>query len=75
VTHERHNRDTVEAETDRTLIITVRVRLDPAFADIAFISLRRHFPPEAANLADQAEVTSTEEAMRIVRKWLEVVVP
>lgn len=56
--------------SERTLLITLRARLDPEASTGPVITVRRHdLSPTGAS--EQVEVTaSAEEALGIVRDWL-----
>jgi hypothetical protein len=64
----------VEAQVERTILITVRLRVDPAFEGVAFISLHQYAVPGTTEPVDIAEVSSTDEAIGIVQSWLEAAV-
>lgn len=60
----------VDEQEERTVLVTVRARFDPAFGGVVFISLRNYEIPGENEAVDLAEVSSIDEAVHIVRSWL-----
>jgi hypothetical protein len=61
----------MSAADGRVVLVTIRVRRDPAFPSDDFISLRRYVVGEEAEPEARAEVTSVERALEVARRWLE----
>ena len=61
----------VADHAERTLLITARARLDPAFPESVFVSLRRYQLSNGKEPGEAIEVGAVDDALVVLEKWLE----
>ena len=60
----------VADNSDRSILITVRARLDPAFPGRVFVSLRRYGLASGEQAEAAAEFAAIDQALDEVQTWL-----
>ena len=61
----------VADEAERSVLLTLRARIDPAFRDVVFVSLRQYRPRDGADVDEAAEAGGVDDALAVLRGWLE----
>lgn len=61
----------VADHAERTLLITARARIDPAFPESVFVSLRRYQLSNGREPGEAIEVAAVDDALMILGRWLE----
>jgi hypothetical protein len=60
----------MDHSAERVILVTARVRLDPVFPDVPFISLRRYEIPGNPEPESEAETTTIRAALDLIEGWL-----
>lgn len=69
MTRRPHNGD-VNNTAERVVLLTLRVRRDPAFANNLFVSLRRYELAQDDPNEETAEVATIEDALAALEGWM-----